>query len=74
MIGLTMFLFGGMWIWGLCIWKAMECFMKDLMGHPCRNIEDIGAKDGSNYANRSKRFQWKRTLVCGLKTVLLIFW
>ena len=48
--------------------------MKDLMGHPCRNIEDIGAKDGSNYANRSKRFQWKRTLVCGLKTVLLIFW
>ena len=25
-VGLTMVLFGGMQIWGLWIWKAMECF------------------------------------------------
>jgi hypothetical protein len=35
-IGLTMFLFGGMWILGLRIWEAVEC----LMDHPSRNVED----------------------------------
>jgi hypothetical protein len=33
-------MFGGIWIWGLWIQKAMECFMWDLMGHPSRNMED----------------------------------
>jgi hypothetical protein len=30
-IGLTMFLFGRMWIFGLWIWKAMKCFKWGLM-------------------------------------------
>ena len=37
-IGLTV-LFERMWIWGLWIWKAMECFKWGLMGHPSRNME-----------------------------------
>lgn len=37
---LTMFLFGGMWILGLWIWKAMESFKWDLLGYFSRNIED----------------------------------
>jgi hypothetical protein len=40
-IGLTMLLFERMWILGLCIWKAVECFKWSLMGHPTRNMEDF---------------------------------
>jgi hypothetical protein len=43
-IGLTMLLFGGVWVLGL--WKAVECFKWDLMGHPSRNMENFVA--GSN--------------------------
>jgi hypothetical protein len=35
-----------MWIFGLCIWKAMECFKWGLMGHPRGNMKDFIA--GSN--------------------------
>jgi hypothetical protein len=33
MIGLTMLLFGGPWIWGLWIWKAVECFKYNIVGY-----------------------------------------
>jgi hypothetical protein len=45
-IGLTMLLFERMWVLGLWIWKAVECFKWALMGHPSRNMEDFVA--GSN--------------------------
>jgi hypothetical protein len=45
-IGLTMFLFERMLIWGLWIWKAVECFKWGLMDHPSRNMEDFDG--GSN--------------------------
>jgi hypothetical protein len=48
MIGQTIFLFGGMWVLRLWIWKAMECFEWDSMGHPSRNMEDIGAEGDLN--------------------------
>jgi hypothetical protein len=35
-----MLLFGRMWILGLWIWKAMECFM-GLLSHASRNMEDF---------------------------------
>jgi hypothetical protein len=31
-IGLTMLLFGKIWIWGVVIWKGLECFKWGLMG------------------------------------------
>jgi hypothetical protein len=41
-----MLLFGRMWIWGLWIWKAMECFKWGLMSHSSRNMEDfVGISD-----------------------------
>ena len=40
-IGLTMVLFGGMQIWGLWIWKAMECFTWDLMGLQVRILKTL---------------------------------
>jgi hypothetical protein len=43
MIGLTMFLFGGMWIFELQMRKTVECFKWDLMHHLNRSMEDIGA-------------------------------
>jgi hypothetical protein len=42
-IGLTMLLFGRMWIWELWIWKAMECFKWGLISSPSRNMEDFVA-------------------------------
>jgi hypothetical protein len=30
------------------MWNAMECFKWDLMGHPSRNMEAIGAEDNLN--------------------------
>jgi hypothetical protein len=48
-----MILFGGMWILGLWIWKAIECFKWDLMGHSSRNMEDIGTEDDVNCGDSS---------------------
>jgi hypothetical protein len=39
-----MFLFAGVLIWGFLIWKAIECFKWVLMGHPSRDMENIGAE------------------------------
>jgi hypothetical protein len=50
-IGLTMFLFGRMWIWGLWIWKAFECFKWGLMGYPRRIAEDFVAVSDLNCAD-----------------------
>jgi hypothetical protein len=44
MIGLTMFLFGEMWIWGLWIRKAVDCCKWGLMGLHSRNMEDSGVR------------------------------
>ena len=50
-IGLTMLLFGRMWILGLWIWKAMECFKWGLMSHPSRNLEDFVSVSDLNCAD-----------------------
>jgi hypothetical protein len=47
-IGLTMFLFGGILTLGLWIRKTVECFKCYLMGHPSRNMEDSGAEGDLN--------------------------
>ena len=69
--GLTMLLFGGMWIWELWIWKAVECFKWGLMHHPRRSMEDRCAENDLNLGAWLKRFQ-RRILVCGLETVIMI--
>jgi hypothetical protein len=43
-----MLLFGRMWILGLWILNAMECFKWDLMGHPCRNMKDFVAESSAS--------------------------
>jgi hypothetical protein len=37
-LGLTMLLFGGMWVLGLQ--KAVRCCKWSFMGYNCRNLED----------------------------------
>jgi hypothetical protein len=49
LIGLTLLLFGGMWILELC--KAEECFKWGLMSHPSRNMEDSGIECHLNYVD-----------------------
>jgi hypothetical protein len=39
-LGITMLLFVRMWILEISIWKAMECFNWDLMGHLIKNMKD----------------------------------
>jgi hypothetical protein len=46
-----MFLFGRVWILGLWIWKAHECFQWGLMGYPRRNMEDFVAESDLNCAH-----------------------
>jgi hypothetical protein len=48
LIGLTMFLFGEMWILELWIRKAVEWFKWSLRGHPSRSHEDSGAEGNLN--------------------------
>ena len=43
-----MFLFGGMWIWGLWIWRVLKCIKRGLVGNPSRNMKDIGAEGDLN--------------------------
>jgi hypothetical protein len=68
-----MLLFGRIWIWGLWIWKASECFKWSLMANPRRIMEDFVGEDYLNCEAWLSGFQ-KRTLKCGLETVLVIFW
>jgi hypothetical protein len=43
-----MLLFGRMWILGLRICKAMECFNWGLISHPSRNIKDFVVESDLN--------------------------
>jgi hypothetical protein len=66
-----MLLFGRMWILGLWIWKAVECFNWGLMGHTSRNTEDFVAESDFNCADlaqevsEEKNFNmWPRDCFC----------
>ena len=68
-----MLLFERMWIWGLWIWKAVECFKWGLMGHPSRNMEDFVAGSNLNCVDlaqeisKEKNFRmWHKDCFCGI--------
>ena len=68
-----MLLFERMWILGLCIWKAVECFKWGLMGHPSRNMEDFVAGSNLNCVDlaqevsKEKNFRmWHKDCFCGI--------
>jgi hypothetical protein len=81
MIGLTMLLFGKMWIGGLWIWKVVECFKWGLVGHPIRNMEYFVAESNLNCADLSQDISeenfsvWYRDCLCGIlvKNVAALF-
>ena len=73
MIGLTMLLLGRMWILGLWIWKAVECFEWGLIGHLSRNMEDFVAGsdlnciDMAQEISKEKNFRmWHKDCFCGI--------
>ena len=74
MIGLTMLLFGRMWVLGLWIRKAAECFKWGLVGHSSRNTKDNDTEGDLTVWAWVKSFQRKGILVCCLEIVLVIFW
>jgi hypothetical protein len=64
-----MLLFERMWILGLCIWKAVECFKWGLMGHPSRNMEDfnLNCVDLAQEISKEKNFSmWHKDCFCGI--------
>jgi hypothetical protein len=72
-IGLTKLLFGRMWIWGLWIWNAVECFKWGLMGYSSRNMEDFVAESDLNCAELAQKVSvkknfsmWPRDCFCGI--------
>ena len=73
-IGLTMFCleecgFGDFWIW-----KAMECFKWGFLAHPSRNMDDFVTENTLNCAVLTQEISEERISVCGIKTVLVVFW
>jgi hypothetical protein len=71
-IGLTMLLFVRMWIWGLQIWKAVECFKWGLMGYPGRNMEDFVTESDLNCVDLAQEVSVGSSK-CGLESVLWYF-
>jgi hypothetical protein len=71
-IGLTMLLFERMWIWGLWIWKAVECFKWSLMGHPSRDMEDFVPGNNLNCVDLAQEISkknfiiWHKDCFCGI--------
>ena len=67
-----MLLFGRMWILGLWIWKAVECFKRGLMGHPSRNMEDFVAGSNLNCVDLAQEISkenfrmWHKDCFCGI--------
>jgi hypothetical protein len=69
-----MLLSGGMWIWKLWIWEAVECSKRGFMDHPSGNMKDVGAEGDSNRRSLTLEVSEKRNLVCCLEIILMIFW
>ena len=68
-----MLLFERMWILGFWIWKAVECFKWDLMGHPSRNMEDFVAGSDLNCVDLTQEISkeknvrmWQKDWFCGI--------
>ena len=67
-----MLLFERMWILGLWIWKAVECFKWGLMGYPSRNMEDFVTESDLNCADLAQEVSvenfnmWPRDCFCGI--------
>jgi hypothetical protein len=55
--------------------KSVELFKWALMGHPCRIMENSGADSNLNCEGLDQEVSEVKTLlVCGLETILVIFW
>ena len=71
-IGLSMLSSGRMWIWGLWIWKAVECFKKSLMCCPSRTMEDFVTESDLNCVDLAQEVSvenlnmWPWNCFCGI--------
>ena len=73
---LTIHLFREMQIWGLWIWKAVECFKWGLVSHSSRNLEEIGAECDLNSGDLAQKISeekkvsdvsaWPRDYFCDI--------
>jgi hypothetical protein len=70
----AMFSFGGMWIWGLRIWKAMECTKQGLMGNSSRNMKDIGVEGDLNCGTLTQVVGEEKNFSMLSRDCFVIFW
>jgi hypothetical protein len=66
-------MFGKMWVWEICIWKAVQCIKRSLTDNPSRNMEDIGIKSDLNCGGLSQEVSeeknvsmWPRDCFCDI--------
>ena len=70
-----MLLFGGIWnTFGLCTKKVIGHFKQDLMEHLSMRMEESHSENDLNCEAKLRKVQRGRTLVCGLKIILMTFW
>jgi hypothetical protein len=72
-MGLTLLLFGRIWIWAVWIWKAMEYFKWGLIGYPSRNMEDFVTESDLNSADLAQEVSVENS-ICVLETAFVVFW
>jgi hypothetical protein len=72
--GLTMLLFERMWILGLWIWNAVECFKWGLMGHPSRNMEDFDTGSSLNSVDLAQGILKEKYFRMCHKDRFVLFW
>ena len=71
-IGQSMLLFGRVCIFGLWIWKGVECFNWDLVAHPSRNMEDFVTQSDLNCGDLAQQVSvenfnmWPSDCFCGI--------
>jgi hypothetical protein len=72
-VGLTMLLFGRIWIWGHWKWKAVKCIKWGLMDYPSKNMEDFIAEGNLNCGSLALVVSVERFSVCCLE-IVVVFW
>ena len=72
--GLTMLLFGSMWIWGLWIWESVECFKWGLIGCPSRTMQDFVAESDLNCADLAQEISVEKNFSMWTRDWFVVFW
>ena len=58
----------------LWIWKAVGCFKWDVIGHPNRNMKDIGAEGDLNCGGLAQEISGEKNVRMCTRDCFVVFW